>query len=129
MALYCVYSLTRIQHLLRLRMILLARVFHWSLDVITASLKVAARDGMALIDPCGNVHNCYTPLIMYIVDLPEQQLIAVLNISYCCGLFTDYISARAHYHRVHSTIVPSVACQTTEGEYHSTNPFLPTNTL
>ena len=36
---------------------------------------------------------------------------------YCCGLFTDYISARAHYHRVCSTIVPSVACQTTEGEY------------
>ena len=53
----------------------------------------------------------------------------VLNINYCCGMFTDYISARAHYHRVRSTIVPSVACQTTEGEYHSTNPFLPTNTL
>ena len=45
--------------------------------------------------------------------------VGVLNINYCCGLFTDYISARAHYHRVHSTIVPSVACQTTEGKYHS----------
>ena len=53
----------------------------------------------------------------------------LLNINYCCGLFTDYISARAHYSRLRSTIVPSVACQTTEGEYHSTNPFLPTNTL
>ena len=38
---------------------------------------------------------------------------------YCCGLFTDYISARAHYHRVRSTIVPSVACQTTEVTYRS----------
>ena len=41
----------------------------------------------------------------------------LLDINYCCDLFTDYISARAHYHRVRSTIVPSVACQTTEGEY------------
>ena len=29
----------------------------------------------------------------------------------------DYISARVHYSRLCSTIVPSVACQTTEGEY------------
>ena len=53
----------------------------------------------------------------------------MLNINYCCGLFTDYISARAHYSRLRSTIVPSVACQTTEGEYHSTNHLLPTDTL
>ena len=32
----------------------------------------------------------------------------------CCGMFTDYISARAHYSRLRSTLVPSVACQTTE---------------
>ena len=56
--------------------ILLARVFHWLLDVITASLKVAARDRTALVNPCGNVHNCYTPLVVYIADLPKQQLIA-----------------------------------------------------
>ena len=43
----------------------------------------------------------------------------MLNINYCCGMFTDYISARAHYSRVRSTLVPSVACQTTEGKYHS----------
>ena len=47
-------------------------------------------------------------------DDVRQQL---LNINYCCGLFTDYISARAHYSRLRSTLVPSVACQTTEGEY------------
>ena len=41
----------------------------------------------------------------------------MLNINYCCGLFTDYISARVHYSRLRSTLVPSVACQTTEGEY------------
>ena len=51
------------------------------------------------------------------------HIVKLLDINYCCDLFTDYISARAHYSRVHSTIVPSVACQTTEGKYHSTNPF------
>ena len=57
------------------RTILLAHVFHWSLDVVTASLKAAAKDGTSLIDPCGNIRNCYMPLIAYIADLPEQQLI------------------------------------------------------
>ena len=47
-----------------------------------------------------------------------KRVMTLLNINYCCGLFTDYISARAHYLRVCSTTVPSVACQTTEGEYH-----------
>ena len=63
-----------------------------------------------------------------ILKLPELMNV-ILNINYCCGLFTDYISTRAHYSRLRSTIVPSVACQTTEGEYHSTNPFLLTDTL
>ena len=53
------------------------------------------------------------------VDLTCKDI--MLNINYCCGLFTDYISARVHYSRVCSTLVPSVACQTTEGKYHSTN--------
>ena len=34
-------------------------------------------------------------------------------------MFTDYISARAHYSRLRSTLVPSVACQTTEVTYRS----------
>ena len=35
-------------------------------------------------------------------------------------MFTDYISTRAHYSRVCSTLVPSVACQTTEVCYNFT---------
>ena len=50
-------------------------------------------------------------------SVPLLALFYLLNINYCCGLFTDYISARAHYSRLHSTLVSSVACQTTEGEY------------
>ena len=55
------------------------------------------------------------------LDLSLYRCDLVLNINYCCGLFTDYISTRAHYSRLCSTLVPSVACQTTEGKYHSTN--------
>ncbi|KAL4063645.1 hypothetical protein V8B97DRAFT_2026285 [Scleroderma yunnanense] len=55
--------------------ILLACIFHWLLDMVTASLKVAAKDGTSLVNPSGNIQNCYTPLITYIADLPKQQLI------------------------------------------------------
>ena len=40
-----------------------------------------------------------------------------------------YISTRAHYSRVCSTLVPSVACQTTEGEYLLLTTLLLTDTL
>ena len=64
-------------------------------------------------------------ILLYYSFFPPHHFIygGVLNINYCCDLFTDYISARAHYSRLCSTIVPSVACQTTEGKYHSTNHF------
>ena len=56
--------------------LLSARVFHWSLDVVSANLKAAALDGCNLTDPSGYQCNCYTPLVSYIADLLEQQLIA-----------------------------------------------------
>ena len=58
------------------RLLLHAQLFHWCLDMITASLKDAAKDGCTLVDPSGHIRNCYTPLISYIADLPKQQLIA-----------------------------------------------------
>ena len=62
-----------------LRTLLLARIFHWSLDIVTASLKVAAKEGGPMVDPMGKIRNCYTPLVSYIADLPEQQLIACVS--------------------------------------------------
>ncbi|KAL4073273.1 hypothetical protein V8B97DRAFT_2023063 [Scleroderma yunnanense] len=49
--------------------ILLACVFHWLLDMVTASLKVAAKDGTGLVNPGGNIQNCYTPLIIKLQNL------------------------------------------------------------
>ncbi|KIM53498.1 hypothetical protein SCLCIDRAFT_31844 [Scleroderma citrinum Foug A] len=58
------------------QMLLLSQVFHWCLDVVTASLKDAAKHGIALVDPSRYIRNSYTPLVSYIADLPKQQLIA-----------------------------------------------------
>ena len=42
----------------------------------------------------------------------------LLDINIVVVYLLDYISTRAHYSRVCSTLVPSVACQTTKGKYH-----------
>jgi len=59
--------------------ILQAWVFHWLLDVIITLLKDAADQGCDLTDPSRLIRNCYTPLVAYIADLPEQQLIACMS--------------------------------------------------
>ena len=56
--------------------LLSSRLFHWSLDVVTARLKEAVKNGHMLVDASGNIRRCFTPLVSYIADLPEQQLIA-----------------------------------------------------
>ena len=50
-------------------------------------------------------------------DNGNQGWNELLDINHCCGIFTTLHKRKAHYSRVCSTIVPSVACQTTEGEY------------
>ncbi|KAG6380672.1 hypothetical protein JVT61DRAFT_5044 [Boletus reticuloceps] len=55
--------------------LLRARLFHRSLDLVTASLKEAALNGSMLVDASGYTRRCFTPLVSYISDLPEQQLI------------------------------------------------------
>ena len=55
----------------------------------------------------------------YILSLPA------VGYKHCCGIFTTLHKHKAHYSRVRSTLVPSVACQTTEVTYRSL-PFLPT---
>ncbi|KAI9573718.1 hypothetical protein HD554DRAFT_2167277 [Boletus coccyginus] len=56
--------------------ILQLRVWHKCVDIITANLKHAANTGAFLVDPSGNTQYCFTPLVGWIVDLPEQQMIA-----------------------------------------------------
>ena len=32
-----------------------------------------------MVDPMGKIQNCYMPLVSYIANLPEQQLIACIS--------------------------------------------------
>ena len=63
-----------------------------------------------------NGNECHDS-VLHLHPLTLTTTMCMLDINNCYGVFTDYISARAHYSRVRSTLVPSVACQTTEGEY------------
>ncbi|KIK94715.1 hypothetical protein PAXRUDRAFT_11883 [Paxillus rubicundulus Ve08.2h10] len=54
-------------------------LFHQCMDMVFDSLKKAALHGVAMTDPFGHIHNCFTPLVTYIADLPEQQLIACVS--------------------------------------------------
>jgi len=59
--------------------ILQARVWHKCVDIVCASLKIAAHTGIYIPDPVGDLRYCFTPLVAYTTDLPEQQLIAAVS--------------------------------------------------
>ncbi|KIO14511.1 hypothetical protein M404DRAFT_17424 [Pisolithus tinctorius Marx 270] len=56
--------------------ILTSCLFHRCMDIVFASLMTVTLDGINLTDPTGFTRNCFTPLVTYIADLPEQQLVA-----------------------------------------------------
>ena len=58
-----------------------------------------------------------------------SSAVGCVGYKHCCGMFTTLHKRKAHYSRLRSTLVPSVACQTTEGEYHLLTILLLTDTL
>lgn len=56
--------------------LLTARLFHRCMDIVFRSLKETSLNGSLMTDALGYIRSCYTPLVAYIADLPEQQLIA-----------------------------------------------------
>lgn len=59
-----------------IRSLLSDRLVHESLNFVLKPLKVAATVRVMMSDPIGNLHYCFTPLIAYIADTPEQCLLA-----------------------------------------------------
>ena len=55
------------------------RLIHQALREVLELLKIAARIGIMMNDPAGNLRYCYTPLAAYIADTPEQSLVACTN--------------------------------------------------
>ncbi|KIM52513.1 hypothetical protein SCLCIDRAFT_32581 [Scleroderma citrinum Foug A] len=51
------------------------RLLHKCLNIILELLKQAARLGIMMNDPLGNLQLCYTPLASYMVDTPEACML------------------------------------------------------
>ncbi|KAF9230845.1 hypothetical protein BU15DRAFT_56804, partial [Melanogaster broomeanus] len=60
----------------RVRSLLQDWLVHQALNLVLAPLKTAATVGIMMSDPVGNLHYCYTPLVSYIADTPEESLLA-----------------------------------------------------
>ena len=56
--------------------LLSTRLFHHCQDIMFASLKEAAEWGAQMTDALGYICRCFTLLVGYIADLPEQQMVA-----------------------------------------------------
>ena len=54
-------------------------VFPDGLDFVLKPLKIAASVGIMMSDPIGNLRYCFTPLIAYTADTPEQSLLACVS--------------------------------------------------
>ncbi|KAG1889013.1 uncharacterized protein F5891DRAFT_1131908 [Suillus fuscotomentosus] len=59
--------------------ILSQHLFHKCMDIVFADTKVAAMVGKFMPDPAGHLRHCFTPLVAYTADLPEQQAIACVS--------------------------------------------------
>jgi len=62
-----------------IRGMLNAHLYHRCLDVILAPLKAAAQLGIMLADSLGSLHWCFMPLVLFIADMPEAQLISCVS--------------------------------------------------
>jgi len=61
------------------RTILQTRIWHRCTDIVTAGLKRIAQTGSFMLDPHGYLRHCFTPLVAWTADLPEQQMLACVS--------------------------------------------------
>jgi hypothetical protein len=60
----------------KIRGVLENHLIHECLDFILELLKIAARIGVMMSDPLGNLRHVFTPLASFIVDTPESAMLA-----------------------------------------------------
>ena len=63
----------------RVRSLLSDHLIHKSLNFVLQPLKVAANVGIMMSDPLGSLRYCFTPLVAYIADTPEQCLLSCVS--------------------------------------------------
>lgn len=58
------------------------RLYHECVSFVLEPLKTAARIGIMMSDPAGNLRYCFTPLVGFIADTPEERL--PVGVVCCC---------------------------------------------
>ena len=62
-----------------LRGVLADCLLHQVISIVVKPLKKAAEVGHMMCDPLGNLKYCFTPLVAYIADTPEQHVLACVT--------------------------------------------------
>ncbi|KAG2139783.1 hypothetical protein DEU56DRAFT_693238, partial [Suillus clintonianus] len=62
----------------RMRGVLADRLLHQCIGIVVEPLKQAARLGVMMSDPAGFSRYCFTPLVAYVADTPEELVIACI---------------------------------------------------
>jgi hypothetical protein len=111
----------------RMCSVLEARLFYQCLDIILQPLKEAAHIGKMMSNPTGNLCYCFTPLLLYIADIPEACMLACI-----CGKTLPIMMATyknfgdLHRHPSHTTAttlsqLSSIECDPSDiDQYFST---------
>ncbi|KAF8547407.1 hypothetical protein OG21DRAFT_1424890 [Imleria badia] len=63
----------------RIHSLLQDRLVHQALNIVLSPLKVAAQVGVMMSDSVGNLRYCFTPLVSWIADMPEESLLAATD--------------------------------------------------
>ncbi|KAG1857798.1 hypothetical protein F4604DRAFT_1536272, partial [Suillus subluteus] len=61
--------------------VLADRLLHQCIDIVIEPLKQAARLGIMMSDPAGFSRYCFTPLVAYVADTPEELIIACITMN------------------------------------------------
>ncbi|KAI6018858.1 hypothetical protein EDC04DRAFT_2576217, partial [Pisolithus marmoratus] len=59
--------------------VLASRLLHQVISIIVGPLKKAAEVGCMMSDPIRNLKHCFTPLVAYIANTPEQHVITCIT--------------------------------------------------
>lgn len=63
----------------RVRSLLQDQLVHEALNIVLSPLKMAVSVGVMMSDPVGNLHYCFTPIALWIVDMPEECLLVAIG--------------------------------------------------
>ncbi|KAG1856780.1 hypothetical protein F4604DRAFT_1931785 [Suillus subluteus] len=65
----------------RMHGVLADQLLHQCIDIVIEPLKQAARLGIMMSDPAGFSRYCFTPLVAYIADTPEELVVACITMN------------------------------------------------